>query len=131
MGTAPLVMSRPEKISRLLFVLPGFNDEVIRVGPGMGENVQATLLNLKIEWSQIRDHKRNRYYSALAAFILSLPLPIFSFSFARDAWISGRNGEFEFYSTAYYWTGFISAALFVNMLSELLKYVHSADRPAG
>lgn len=130
-GTTPLILERQYMLSRLTLSLEGFHDEYFRLGPESPPAALIPLVKSVIDLGQFQDAKRDRFYSSLAAFLISLPFPVFSYNMALDYRSSNRIPEWEFFSVTYFWTFFISGALLVNSIIDLLRYVGTHEKPLG
>jgi hypothetical protein len=130
-GKTPLILPLPAISSRLIIRREGFTDLFHRLEPGSPPTLFFPLLKATIDFDRFRESTRSRFYTSLAAFLLSLPLPIFSYSLSWDNIAGNRPGETEFFSASYYWTAFISGVLFVNLVFDLLRYLQSRDKPIG
>ncbi len=130
-GTTPLVTEKPAILSRLSIRLAGYNDVYARVGPSAPPSLNFALLKTAIDFDALKESKRWRYYTSLAGFILSVPFPAFSFGFMRDFYQAGKMGEYEFFSAAYYFSFFVTGALFINMMYDLFLYLNSRDTTVG
>jgi hypothetical protein len=119
----------------------GYQDFLIPVLPKGTDIVNITLMPEKFDRSTIIKDEREGFYKVLAAFILSMPLPIYFFdvtntltqSYMAEAQLSPfeRNLD-EAYRlldmrqitlSAYIATAFISAALFIDATIELFEYI--------
>jgi hypothetical protein len=130
-GKTPVVAEKPTVLTRLTIRMEGFQDIYERVGPAAPAALNFTLLKTAIDFDALKEAKRWRYYTSLAAFIISVPFPVFSFGLMRDYYDAQKWGEFEFFSAAYYWSFFITGALFVNMMYDLFRYLNSRNETVG
>jgi hypothetical protein len=130
-GKTPLVVEKPNLLTRLALRSPGFQDLYARLGPDSPTTLNFALLKTVIDFDKLKDSKRWRYYTSLAAFVLSVPFPMFSFGLMRDYYDARKMGEYEFFSATYYWTFFITGALFVNMMYDLFLYLNSRSETVG
>ncbi|MBN2351829.1 MAG: PEGA domain-containing protein [Spirochaetales bacterium] len=131
MGTTPLVAEMPAILTRLEIRLEGFQNVYERIGPAAAATLNIALVKTVIDYDALKSSKRWRYYTSLAAFILSVPFPAFSYGLMRDFYDANKLGEFEFFSASYMFTFFITGALFVNMFYELFRYLNSRDQTVG
>jgi hypothetical protein len=130
-GTTPLVAEKPAILTRLSLRLEGYQNVYARVGPAAPLELNFALLKTVIDFDALKDSKRWRYYSSLAGFILSVPFPAFSFGFMRDFYDAGMMDKYEFFSAAYYFSFFVTGALFINMMYNLFLYLNSRDNTVG
>ena len=117
-----------------------FESDVV-LGSGIDDSIALRIFELKKElydedaWQKRR---RDRFYGSLGLFVLSVPLPLFLYSYAVDnAYAAMRFPEgtptydlFERRTEIFYYGYlgglFISATLFLNMGVDLLEYVRNA-----
>jgi hypothetical protein len=145
-GTTPLAISRPADQQRLLLRREGFLDFAIYLTPDTEDAVSVSLLDDSLDPVDLQKKRRTKFYTALGMFVLSLPIPYVSYSYAADytaaynqAVAVGADQDIRarlydanqtFYSI--YLGGLVvSASLFVNMMVNLIQYIRSADRNAG
>jgi hypothetical protein len=119
----------------------GYQDFLVPVLPKDMDIVSITLMPDKFDRRTIIEDERKGFYKVLAAFILSMPLPIYFFdvtntltqSYMAEAQLSPfeRNLD-EAYRlldmrqitlSAYIATAFLSAALFIDATIELFEYI--------
>ena len=93
----------------------------------------ATVVDGKavIDYDALKSSKRWRYYTSLAAFVLSVPFPVFSYSMMNDYFNASKVGEYDFFRASYIFTLFVTGALFVNMFYDLFQYLNSRDQTVG
>ncbi len=142
LGDTPLQLPRPEELTRLLLRLPGFRDTPLYLDASAEDVIRVTLEPLLPDPAQLQRRRRDAFYASFGLFALSLPLPFFSYARVNNlyvgvqsAYLAGNNSELvrligdwkNAYNT--YWaTAGISAALFVNVMIQLLRYIAAADR---
>ena len=119
----------------------GFQDFLLPSIPEETTSLELKLLPEKFDRSRIIKEEREDFYKVLAAFIISLPLPVYFFdttntltqSYTAEAQLSPfqRNLD-EAYKllelrqmslSAYVATAFVSVALFVDATLQLLEYI--------
>jgi hypothetical protein len=131
MGKTPLVVEKPGITTRLILRREGFHNAFFRLEPGSPDKLLFPLVQGVIDFDAFQKSTRTRFYTSLAAFLLSLPFPVFSYGMAWDSIAGNRSGDTEFFTATYYWTAFISGTLFVNMIFDLLRYLRSRNKPIG
>jgi hypothetical protein len=131
LGTTPLSVEKPKELDRLMLRREGFLDFPFYADSAVEESVTAELLPQDDDPKEIQDHRRHEMYRAFGAFALSLPLPLFVWTYWQDYEALGRDTPFLAYAPyAYAGTFVVSSALFVNLAIRLLRYIRAADRKA-
>jgi hypothetical protein len=140
-GTTPLTISRPEDQQRLLLRREGFLDFSIYLAQDTADALSVSLVPDSAEPASLQSKRRDKFYTAMGLFVLSIPVPYLCYSYAADyatayeqAGAADQSRLYDanraFYSA--YWAGLaVSASLFVNMMVNLIQYIRSADRNAG
>jgi hypothetical protein len=142
LGETPLAIPEPDSPDRFLLRREGFRDQALYLGGGAGERLEVALIPEAVDPLQRQNHARDRFYTAFGLFALSIPVPIFCWGFVNDYLVGVQNAlaagnDFEarrLYQTgvAYYWGYWgglgLSATLAVNMVIQLVRYIHAADR---
>jgi len=138
-GRTPLSFRLTAPGKRMIVRKEGYRD-VEHILSEDGPSVLSFFLSQAIldrqEW---QDRKRDRFYTSLGIWALSVPLPVFLYGFAVDhAYAASRaepgSDKYRYhYSTmeatyyAYFATLFVSVTLFVKMFLNLLDYIHFVD----
>jgi hypothetical protein len=123
----------------------GYKDFLLPLLPDQEEPVEITLVPEILDRESLMKDKREDFYVVFAAFVLSLPLPIYLFD-ATNTFELGYKNEARQDSadinidealrlvelrqlslTAYIGSFFLSAALLVDAISELLAYIDLTD----
>ncbi len=140
-GTTPLVISRPEGQQRLLLRREGFLDFSIYLAEDTEDTVSVSLFPDSVDPAGLQSKRRDKFYTAMGLFVLSLPIPYLCYSYAADyAYAYDQAGvadqERLFDANQAFYTAFlggmaVSASLFINMMVNLILYIRSADRNAG
>ncbi len=124
----------------------GYSDYLLPILPSGQDDVVIRLLPEIVDRQRLMKDKRNDFYRVFAAFVLSLPLPIYFFdatntltlSYLSEAVLqpaSDRNRDeqerlFQLRQmslSAYVGTVVISAALFGDAIVELLRFIDLAN----
>jgi hypothetical protein len=130
-GRTPLLAELPALTTRLILRKDGFHNTFYRLEPSSPDRLLFPLVKEALDFEAFQKSTRTRFYTSLAAFLLSLPFPVFCYSLAWENAFAQRPGPTEFFQASYYWTAFISGALIVNMLFDLFLYLRSRDKPIG
>ena len=142
-GKTPLSVDRPPLRSRGILSLPGFYDLSFSLGPATGSDISFSL-EKDVGTREVHVAKaRDEFYSSLAFFAFSLPVPLFSYALAFDFALkysytppgSPASDQAHTASLAFqgaYYAGIaVSAALFVWMVTRIVNYVRVANEIAG
>ena len=140
-GTTPVEVPKDMLYLQGMVKKEGYQDYLVPVLPEDTDLVTITLMPDKFDRGTIIKDERDGFYKVLAAFILSLPLPIYFYD-ATNTLTQSYNAESqvapfkrnvdEAYRlfdmrqvtfSAYIATVFISAALFIDATIELLEYI--------
>jgi hypothetical protein len=144
LGTTPLSIEKPEELSRLLLRREGYLDFPLYARPTVEPSITAALLPDSLDPSEIQDRRRDELYRALGVFVLSIPIPMFSWGYRNDyiatatsLQLEGKTQQSqEALDTANVLTAVslgtmaVSGGLFVNLLVRLVRYLRAADRKA-
>ncbi|MBN1686992.1 MAG: PEGA domain-containing protein [Spirochaetales bacterium] len=119
----------------------GYQDALVPGIPGNADSLEITLMPDVLDRRTVIKDEREGFYKVLAAFILSVPLPVYFFDFTNTLTQSymteaqlppyQRNLDevyrlFELRQlslSAYVATAFVSVALFIDATRELLEYI--------
>ncbi len=143
MGTTPLVLELPPLRSRLQLDLDGYYSVPMSLGPASPPELAISLQRDVASRTALQTQARDRFYTALGFFALSLPIPLFSYSYRNDylldttrfpAGTPAGDGAAVLEQVFKYgtWGGAaVSAGLFTWMIIDLVKYITIANRTAG
>ena len=144
LGTTPLSVEKPEELSRLLLRREGYLDFPLYARPTVEPSITAALFPDSLDPSEIQDRRRDELYRALGVFVLSIPIPMFSWGYRNDYIATATSLQHEgktqqsqeALDTANVLTAVslgtmaVSGGLFVNLLVRLVRYLRAADRKA-
>ncbi|WP_319477566.1 PEGA domain-containing protein [Marispirochaeta aestuarii] len=128
-GTTPLLLPDTGRSGTLRLVLEGYRDVLVPAAElETGKN--SFILERQLYDPDLRlKAKRDRLYTAVGLFTLSLPVTMFSYSLYRDYWNqaalyndSGFSDRSFLYNGAFYGSLFGSSMLFVHMVRSLIDY---------
>jgi hypothetical protein len=128
-GKTPLFLPVSGRNGTLRLVLEGYKDVLIPASE-LEPGTNGFSLNQRFYDPELRlRSKRDRLYTAVGLFTLSLPVTMFSYSLYRDYWNqavlyddSGFADRSFLYNGAFYGSLFGSSMLFVNMVRSLIDY---------
>ena len=128
-GTTPLLLPETGRDGTLRLVLKGYKDVLVPVSE-LESGKNNFILERQFYDPELRLRaKRDRLYTAVGLFTLSLPVTIFSYSLYRDYWNqaalyndSGFSDRSFLYNGAFYGSLFGSSMLFVHMVRSLIDY---------
>ena len=144
-GRTPLDIPRPGERVRLVVSLPDGPEAALTVGPSSPALISFSLSADALHSEADQKAARDRFYGSFGWFMLSLPVPFYSYSWAVD-WtaeafrLEGEGNAAGAARAAGFGLGFyyaylgglgISAALAGWTIYNLVRYVKAADRTAG
>jgi len=144
-GRTPLELPRPVGLSRVQLLRDGYETESLHLSDASPALTDITLPPFTIDPALRQRRARNAFYGALGAWVVSLPLPIFLWAYSLDQVAPYQSAlgmgdvatavEFRVkYRRLYagYLGGlFVNVSLLANVVINLVRYIESADRPAG
>lgn len=144
-GKTPLDIPRPGERARLVVSLPDGPEAALTVGPSSPGQLSISLAGDAMQSDTERNAARDRFYGSFGWFVLSLPVPLYTYSWAVDWAAEARrlSGEGDAAGTARaanYSYGFyyaylgglgISVALAGWTVYNIVRYVTAADRSTG
>jgi hypothetical protein len=137
-GRTPLDIPRPAERARLVVSLPDGPEAALTVGPASPAQVSFSLAADAVRSDAERNAARDRFYGSFGWFVLSLPVPLYTYSWAVD-WAAefrstgsarAKDLSYGFYY-AYLGGLGISVALAGWTLYNIVRYVTAADRSAA
>ena len=144
-GTTPLTVERPAQLLPFRMTLEGYNEVSGSLGPESPETIERELIPAVVDQGQLVEERRDTFYRAFAATLLSLPVPIVFNGLYQSilALFPGEGGEpipgvsaeesrrLATLGTVYFYTSrggiFVSAGLAVNAVVQLLRYVEASQ----
>ena len=144
-GRTPLDIPRPGERARLVVSLPDGPEAALTVGPSSPGQLSFSLARDMVRPDAERTAARDRFYGSFGWLVLSLPVPLYTYSWAVD-WaaearaLSGagdtagaaRAADFSYGFYYAYLGGLgISVALAGWTVYNIVRYVRAADRSAG
>jgi len=143
-GRTPLDLARPGERGRLVVALTGSDETALTVGPSSPAALSITFGGESLRSDAEREAARDRFYGSFGWFVLSLPVPLYTYSWAVD-WAAearrlGGEGDasgaasaaglsYGFYY-AYLGGLGVSVVLAGWTIYNLVRYVVAADRSA-
>jgi len=139
LGATPLVVQRPERLSRVALRLEGYPEKIVYLGPESGAQVSVSFALADPGPAELQARRRDAFYTAFGVFALSVPFPLFFWGATNDSYAASLlagtydealrlAGQVEGYYNAYLATLGVSGALLVNMVVHLVRYIRAADR---
>jgi hypothetical protein len=143
-GTTPLAFARPVREVPFRMTLDGYNEAFGALGPGSPSTVRRTLVPAAVDQAVLVEERRDAFYGAFGAFILSLPIPII-FNGLTQSIVSlfppdgsanpelsaEENRRLATLGTVYFYVSrgglFVSTGLFVNLAVQLSRYVEASQ----
>ena len=144
-GRTPLDIPRPGERVRLVVSLPDGPEAALTVGPSSPARISFSLSADVLHSEAEQKAARDRFYGSFGWFMLSLPVPFYSYSWAVD-WtaeayrLEGGGNAAGAARAAGFGLGFyyaylgglgVSAALAGWTIYNLVRYVRAADRTPG
>ncbi len=141
-GRTPVSIELPESVSRVTVKKEGFNDYEFSLYPEMErQSITVKLKSEILSKEKLEEKKRDAFYNAFGYWLITLPIPVFSFGLAvdfkvgqilaivnsdeRDASSMALYSDIMYYA---YWGGiFVSTSLFINAVVRLADYIKSVD----
>jgi hypothetical protein len=144
-GRTPLDIPRPGERSRLVVSLPGGPEEALTVGPSSPGQLSFSLSGNTLYSSAEQKAARDRFYGSFGWFVLSLPVPLYTYSWAYDWAVEASRllaipnptgaARAARISLGFYYTYLgglgVSVALAGWTVYNIVRYVKAADRSAG
>lgn len=140
-GTTPAEIPGDEPHLQAFIKKEGYQDFLFPVLPEETDSITLALLPNKLDRTTVIEDERDGFYNVLAAFIISLPLPVYLFD-VTNTLTQSYNAELqqppsarnidEAYRlldmrqisfSAYIATVFVSVALFIDATIELIEYI--------
>ncbi len=144
-GKTPLMVDRPPLRSRGVLALPGFYDLIFSLDPASPPALSFELQKDEGKRDVLQKKARDEFYDSLAIFVLSIPIPMFSYALSIDFAVKtlDLNGQgmtaaasqAQAASTVFlgtYYAGIaVSLGLFTWMVTRIIHYVRVADEISG
>ncbi|MFP4483888.1 MAG: PEGA domain-containing protein [Spirochaetaceae bacterium] len=143
-GTTPMTFPRPVREVPFRMTLDGYNESLGAIGPGSPATVRRDLVPDAVDQAAVVEERRDAFYGAFGAFIISLPIPII-FNGLTQSIVSlfppevgsnpdlstEENQRLATLGTVYFYVSrgglFVSSGLFVNMAVQLARYVEAGQ----
>jgi hypothetical protein len=144
-GKTPLALDKPFGRTRLNITQQGFYDQPFSVSDSSPSEISFVLEPDTVSRDAVQKKARDDFYNSFAWFVVSLPIPLFSYAFALDSAVQmnellaqGNTSQARtaqatanfFYGT-YIAGTVVSATLFTWMLFRIIHYVSVSTRTAG
>ncbi len=148
-GATPIEIKSPLEPTQLRLELDGYNTHQASVVPDLGGDITADLLPAIIDEPAVIKNRRMNLYRSIGAFALSVPIPMITLDWTNtltEAYIRsiqsgsggttsqegrrlyrGRMAAFSGYTAGL----FVSGALFVNLVLDLLEYTDVVGLSTG
>ncbi len=141
-GQTPLTVPLPIQPEEVRISKKGYLDSHFLLSPDGPLTVNRTLMSAAIDWSAEIRTRRDRFYTHLGWFLLSVPIPVILNGLYQNELVAASSADFSTLSPAtqhqirvsgnafYYaaWgTAFLSAGLFVNAIISLVEYIQAGQ----
>jgi hypothetical protein len=144
-GVTPLTIDRPSQRSRGVLDLDGYYPVALDLGPASPAAMSVTMPKDVGPRDVLQAKARDSFYASFAWFVLSLPVPLFSYGLVFDFGVQRqaflRAGQLvpaaqalsatNAFLVGYYGGAALSAALFTWMVVRIVQYVAVANGTAG
>ena len=145
MGKTPLALGKPFERTRVNLTQQGFYDQPFSISDSSPGELSFVLQPDTVSRDAIQKKARDDFYNSFAWFVVSLPIPLFSYAFALDSAVhmneliaqgntsqarSAQTAANFFYGT-YIAGTVVSASLFTWMIFRIIHYVSVSTRTAG
>ncbi len=142
-GKTPLTLELPAERTRVQLGLAGFYDVPFSIGPSSPPQLSFDLQKDIGSLQEFQKKARDDFYTAFGFFLLSLPIPFFSYTFSASyarayaqqpaGSTAAQNSVNTYYIFYYsYFAGIgLSASLATWMIIDLIHYITVANRTAG
>jgi PEGA domain len=144
-GKTPLALDKPFERTRVDITQQGFYDQPFSISDSSPAELSFILQPDTISRDALQKKARDDFYNSFAWFVVSLPIPLFSYAFALDSAVQmneliaqGNNSQARsaqatanfFYGT-YIAGTVVSVSLFTWMIFRIIYYVSVSTRTAG
>jgi hypothetical protein len=144
-GRTPLDIPRPGERARLVVSLPDGPEAALTVGPSSPGQLTISLSGTALHSDAEQKAARDRFYGSFGWFVLSLPVPLYTYSWAVDwaaetARLEAKGNAAGAQRAAKIGLGFyyvylgglgVSVALAVWTVYNIVRYVRAADQSAA
>ncbi|HTP60255.1 MAG TPA: PEGA domain-containing protein, partial [Spirochaetia bacterium] len=144
-GKTPLAMDKPFGRTRVNITQEGFYDRPFSVSDASPSELSFVLEPDTVSRDALQKKARDEFYNSFAWFVISLPIPLFSYAFALDSAVQTNElivqgnisqartaqATANFFYGTYIAGTVVSATLFTWMLFRIIHYVSVSTRTAG
>jgi len=144
-GRTPLALDKPFERTRVEIREKGYYDLPFSVSESSPLELGVILQPDTVSRDAIQKHARDQFYNSFAWFVVSVPIPLFSYAFALNSSIQtselvaeGNTSQAlvaqartNVYNGAFIAGTIVSAALFTWMIIRIIHYVSVSTRTAG
>jgi hypothetical protein len=130
-GKTPLIIEKPFVISKLLIKKADFGDYFTRIGPQSPGTIEIGLTRSYIDRTEYQEKMALNFYNSLGAFMISLPVTLFSYGLSYDYNNAGFSERGRFFFYTYRWSFFVNCVLLATTIYDLIIYIRAGDRPQG
>ncbi|MBN1698282.1 MAG: PEGA domain-containing protein [Spirochaetales bacterium] len=143
-GITPLAVERSLHLLRIVIKKDDFDEISFHIGESGEASINVELTKSEISGERRQELKRDKFYTALGYFFVSIPFPVFFKGLAddygdiRDYRASSGTDEYkrasimqDAFLISHYGTLVVTGALFINLFVNLIDYIGAADRPIG
>jgi hypothetical protein len=144
-GRTPLELPRPAGLERVELRRDGYEPLSTHIGPSGPAELGLALRPRTIDPDRRQTAARAAFYRAAGIWVVSLPLPFFTWALSLDeaaAFLAAQRAgdataqlamlvRYRRLYAGYLGGMFVNLSLLGNMVIELVRYMRAADRPAG
>jgi hypothetical protein len=144
-GRTPLALDKPFERTRVDITEKGYYDMPFSVSQSSPLELGVILQPNTVSRDAIQKHARDQFYNSFAWFVVSVPIPLFSYAFALNSSVQtnelvtegnisqalGAQARTNFYNGTFIVGTIVSAALFTWMIVRIIHYVSVSTRTAG
>ncbi|WP_455381107.1 PEGA domain-containing protein [Salinispira pacifica] len=141
-GKTPVTVPLPIQPEEVRISKKGYLDSHFLLSPEGPESVDRVLMSAAIDWSKEIETRRDRFYTHLGWFLLSVPVPVILNGLYQNELVAASSPDFASLSpqtqhrvivtgnALYYaaWgTAFLSGGLLVNAIISLVDYIRAGQ----
>ncbi len=144
-GKTPLALDEPFARTRVNLTQRGFYDQPFSISDSSPGQLSFILEPDTVSRDALQKKARDEFYNSFAWFVVSLPIPLFSYAFALDSAVQynelisqgntsqamSTKATANFFYGTYIAGTVVSVSLFTWMIFRIIHYVSVSTRTAG
>ena len=144
-GRTPLALEKPYDRTRVDITQKGYYDMPFSVSESSPSEMGFVLQPDAVSRDALQKQARDQFYNSFALFVVSVPIPLFSYAFALNSSVQtnelvaqgntaqalSAQARTSVYYDIYIAGTVVSAALFTWMIIRIIHYVSVSTRTAG